>query len=483
MPHAVHDAVFRDQPEEYALRATTVDGQLPPELRGTLLRNGPGRMQLGADRLNWFDGHALISGLSFDAGWATFRSRLVEAPLLSKERQANAQLKRRVFTNLPARWKNLFGLDLGNSAMHDVFAWGDGDALRVVAGNDPGHFALDPSTLATRGPERYGGTVKPGWDTGPMPCPDPHSGNLITWVKKPGLPDRLKFVEIDPRFHVVKETPWHKLGGGLAIVHDQRATARWYVTVEQGLRVSLPAALWGAEAVWDTLRPAQTATLLLVPRDGGPLRRVPLPRVRLGFHVINAFDDGDQLVADLVVYDGLVRFTAALPTAVRAARGIAEGDSARPTPTRFVIDTNTGEILSRSVLGPPGDAPEVSDAVLGRTYRFAYLAGVDDHDDVPDHGAYFYSNRLVKIDVTTGQSTTWSAGDSAVVSPPQFAARPGGRDEDDGWLLAWVLRDSGAEVVILDAQAMSPVATVRLGVHLPGVSHTRWSADVVLAPP
>lgn len=38
MPTAIHDAVFRDQPEEHSFAVTDVDGTIPPDLHGTLLR-------------------------------------------------------------------------------------------------------------------------------------------------------------------------------------------------------------------------------------------------------------------------------------------------------------------------------------------------------------------------------------------------------------------------------------------------------------
>ena len=389
-----------------------------------------------------------------------------------------------MFTNAPARWSNLFALDLGNSVMHDVYAWGDGEHARVVASNDPGHFALDPRTLDTVGPETLGGAVGKGWDFSPMPCPDPHSGHLIGWIKKPGLTDVLQFVEIDGSFKVVKQTPWHKLGGGLAVVHDQRATAAWYVAVESGVKLSLPAAMWGASTVWESLRPTAelASTLLLAPRDGGPMRRVALPGVRLGFHGINAYDDGDRVVVDLCVYDDFVRFSAAAARPDRERRGLRDAHGPTATPTRFVVDPSNGALISQTRLGDAtGDAPEVADAVMGRPYRFAYWPTCLPTDDLPDRGGYFYFGRLAKLDVTTGDVTRWSAGDGAIVSPPQFVPRPGGADEDDGWLLAWVLRETGAEVVVLDAKTVSSVATLKLGIHLPAVSHTRWAAGVQLA--
>ncbi|MFN7147161.1 MAG: carotenoid oxygenase family protein, partial [Myxococcota bacterium] len=379
MPIA-HDAVFQGQPDEHAFRVTRVEGTLPPDLAGTVLRSGPGRMELGGDCLNFFDGHALLAGVTFDGGAATFRSRFVRTPLNEREAAQKAVLQRRIFTNHPSRWSNLFALALGNSGLHDVYAWGDGDALRVCAGSDPGHFALDPRTLATRGGENWSGFVAPGQEMGPMPYRDPHSGNLVGWVKQPGglKPDQLRFVEIDGSFRVVKATPFLPLGSSPAIVHDQRATARWYVTVEAAARLSPAKAIWGARTVYEAFAvpPGATATLLLVPRDGdGPTVRIPLPApIEVAFHVINAWDDGDSVVVDLTTYDGRVRFEAAVPPAHRDRLGVTMTHGPLPTPMRFRVDPRAARVIEARPIGTlPGEAPEVPDHVMGRPYRYAYV--------------------------------------------------------------------------------------------------------------
>ncbi len=481
-----HESVFQSQPEEHAFRVTSVAGAIPTDLSGTVLRSGPGLMELGADCLNFFDGHALLAGVSFDGGRATFRSRYVRTPLYERETARKGVVQRRIFSNHPSRWSNLFALALGNSAMHDVYTWGDGDALRVIAGNDPGHFALDPRTLATRGPETWNGAVAPGEETSPMPYRDPRTGHLVGWIKSPGgvKPDRLRFVELDGGFRVVRSTPVHALAASPAIVHDQRATERWYVATEAAARLSAPKALWGARTVYEAFAapPGATATLLLAPREGdGPMVRVPLPApIEVAFHVINAWDDGDTVVVDLVTYGGRVRFEAAVPPAHRERLGVATAHGPLPTPMRFRVDPRAGRVVESRPLGTlPGEAPEVADGVMGSRHRYAYVPTLG-ASAPPDRGFYAWYDAVARIDVETGEARSWDAG--ALVSPVTFVARPGAAAEDDGWLLTWLIRDKGSALAILDARAVEagPVATLELGVHLPGVSHTRWAPGVQL---
>jgi all-trans-8'-apo-beta-carotenal 15,15'-oxygenase len=482
---AVHEAIYRSQPEEHARPVRVTSGALPAELRGTFLRSGPGLFEVGSDPLNLFDGHALIAGVTFENGSARLRSRFVRSPLYVAETAEKKMKQRRVFTNLPSRWSNLFALAFGNSAMHDVYAWGG----KVIAGNDPGHFALDGRTLSTIGPERWGGAVPKGHDMGPMPYRDPKSGRLVGWIKRNGgaRPDAVAFIELDESFRTVAKTPFHACAAAPVLLHDQRATERFYVATEQSLRLALGAAIWGQKTIYEAFRtpPGATATILLVPRGReGAMIRVPLPAPwELAFHVINAYDEGDRVVVDLVVYDGRIGFEAAAPRALRDRSGYQPSHGPLPTPMRFVVDPVGAKVVEPRKLGDiPGEAPEVSDAVMGQPYRYAYFPTTRLDAAIPDRGGYFYYGGVGRIDVTTGTSSSWHAPGEAVVSPPTFVARPGATEEDDGWLLAYVMRETETEVVVLEARSIAagPIATLSLGVHFPAVSHVRWAADVLL---
>lgn len=491
MPHPVHEAIFRSQPREESRVVTAVSGSLPRDLNGTFFRTGPGLLELGDDTLNFFDGHALIAGTSFQDGKVTFRSRYVRTPLYEKETSAGRMLQRRVFTNLPARWSNFFALVIGNNAMHDVYAWGQGPHRRVVAGFDAGHFALDPSTLETLGPERWGGVVTQGCEMGPMPYADPATGRLIGWIKRVGVarPDALSFVELDAAFAVVKQTPFHPLGASNAFVHDQRATANWYVATEQAPRLAPAKAIWGKSTLYEAFEvtAGATATLLLVSRDDGrrSVRIALAGGVEIAFHVINAFDDGQRVIVDVCAYDGAIAFGAAASALHRRRTGVARLHSALPVPLRLVVDPLAGKILEqRRIASLQFEAPEVPERVMGRRYRVAYAPTPGPGAELPDPGGYFYFPALAKLDMESGEAKVWSAGADAIVSPPAFVSRPSANAEDDGWLLSYVLEQDGVSVVVLDARQIEagPVAKARVCDHLPGVSHTRWAAELQLAP-
>jgi all-trans-8'-apo-beta-carotenal 15,15'-oxygenase len=67
----------QEEPEGYYLEV--VQGAVPPEIVGTLFRNGPGSFAVGGERVQHpYDGDALVLSLAFDGtGRVFFRSRFV----------------------------------------------------------------------------------------------------------------------------------------------------------------------------------------------------------------------------------------------------------------------------------------------------------------------------------------------------------------------------------------------------------------------
>ena len=150
--------MFENRPNDIPSTELEVEGTVPAALRGRFLANGPGRMQIDGQKLHVFDAYGRILSAQFEDGRVTLAGKHVQTPLLEQELAKDAVVKRRLFANKPSRWSNLFDLDLGNSCMHNVYPF----AGHVVAAQDPGHFILDPETLAVTGRLGCSGLMKKG---------------------------------------------------------------------------------------------------------------------------------------------------------------------------------------------------------------------------------------------------------------------------------------------------------------------------------
>jgi all-trans-8'-apo-beta-carotenal 15,15'-oxygenase len=474
-----HQTVFKSQPETFAETAKVVEGAIPRELSGTLLRNGPGVMEAGRDPLNFFDAHGMIAAVGFRDGRATFRAEHVATELAAREKQAGKQVGRRVFSAKPGLFKDLLDLKIPSTASHDVVAWGG----KVLATHDDGYYALDPATLRTTGPDRFGGAVPPKSTMGPMPREDVTGNRLVGYSIKPGgpKPDEITFHELDDQWKEVARVT-AKLSKGAAFVHDLAITKRFYVVCETGLALSVMSVLLGRGAIYDAFQWGAPSKLVLVPRAGGEPRFFEVD-AKLIFHFLNAYEDGEKVIIDVPAYDNRIDFHAAAPEKLRARDSRSPEKTRENRLTRYTIDLTKGTVESRRLTDIVMEAPEVARSRHGLAYRYAYGFTPASYGDEPDPNFVLWFHGIAKLDVESGATKIFRVAQHEFVSPPTFAPRPGGTDEDDGWILAWVLdaRASSTDVVILDARDMTLVARVSTGRHLPQVSHTRFEESVTLA--
>jgi len=141
-----------------------------------------------------------------------------------------------------------------------------------------------------------------------------------------------------------------------------------------------------------------------------------------------------------------------------------------PTLWRFRVSARTCR-AEGSELSPQGlEFPQVDGRRATGGYRIVYGVFTD-----ADRGL---SGRIGRVDLITGTTDAWDAGAGSLVSEPIFVPRPGGEDEDDGWLVA-LAYDPGrqaTDAVVLDARdlAAGPLFTAHLPVSAGMTFHGAW---------
>lgn len=218
----------------------------------------------------------------------------------------------------------------------------------------------------------------------------------------------------------------------------------------------------GFECRWLPERPTRVGVM---PRTGGDVRWLEIEPVHVS-HTLNAYDDGDAIVVDLVTAEG--PFDPADPGAIR------------PVLDRWTI---TGDRLDqRRVDDRPQDFPRVNEARATRPHRYGYSAAAALYgvpfvpEGMPADDAF--TNALVKHDLVRGTAEVHAFGAGEAVGEAVYAAAGrGGRR-----LPAHICARSGpgaADLVILPAQDFTgePVARVHLPARVPLGLHGSWLAD------
>jgi carotenoid cleavage dioxygenase len=380
----------------------------------------------------------MVHGLRIAGGRAAwYRNRWIRTPDLAA---------RGPFTAPPPSPINA---TIGGSGAVNVLA----HAGRILACGEVGlPYELTPE-LDTVGQCDFGGTI--GTNITAHPKVDPVTGELLAFGYDFG-PTNLRYHRIGADGRAVQteviDTP------GPTMMHDFGVTATRVVFMD--LPVVLDLTLLGKSMPfrWD---PSYGARLGVMPRTGGnaDVQWIDIPPCYV-FHPLNAHDDGERIVMDVVRHETMF-----------ASSSIGPREPTLPTLDRWVIDPVAGTVTETRLDDRPQEFPRIDERLTGRQHRYGYaveLAGGDAFDTAG----------IVKQDVVAGTSEVHHVGEGRLASEAVFVPASPDAAEDEGWLLAPVYdrATDRSDVVVLDARDLTapPVATVHLPVRIPFGFHGSW---------
>ncbi|UXA18338.1 carotenoid oxygenase family protein [Mycobacterium sp. SMC-4] len=454
--------VSEPQPAEHDYRVQQIDGTIPADLRGTLYRNGPGRWEdhTGRPLRHLFDGDGLLSAFTIDdfqnGAGVGFRSRYVR----TRHFRGRGTVSH-MGTAAPGGWRSNIARVPPNLANTNVVKHA-GHLYALWEGGPP--YEVDPETLQTLGARRFGGELRwlGSYSAHPSICPS--SGAMFNFGVELAPRPHLRIYRTDPTGRLR-----HLRSARLpyaAMVHDFAITERYLVFIVSPIIPDAMSVALGRAPIGDTLRyrPERGSVFLLVPRDGGEIRRIEGEAV-LHFHLSNAYEDGDDVVVDAITYtDGRLL--------ERIAR--FHTSSLADTPgqlSRFRI-TGAGRVSVQPLSDSPCEFPRHHPAREGRRYRYAFL------NTRRTLGAFY--DTVSKLDLDTQTELSYPAPEAGnSFCEPVFTPRPGATAEDDGWLLTVEYQASQqvSRLVILDAKDPSagPLATAQLTHHIPQGFHGNFA--------
>ncbi|MFM7735755.1 MAG: carotenoid oxygenase family protein [Alphaproteobacteria bacterium] len=426
-----------------------VEGELPRELDGLYLRNGPDPIPpIDAANHHWFLGDGMVHGVRLRGGRAEwYRSRWVGSRRLAKQRGA----------------EDVAGPDWnGSPTGPNTNAIGFAGRLWAIveAGGTP--VELDRN-LETVGRNDFFGTL-PGAFTA-HPKLDPESGELhaVVYAWAEWL-DHVQYVVVgrDGRVRRSVDVPTK----GMTMLHDMSLTRRFAVVYDQPVTVDFELAMAGHFPFrWN---PDYGNRLGFLPReaDASAITWVDAP-IGYCFHPLNAYDREDgSVVIDLCTYRSL--FASDL-------RGPFGDGFARLE--RWVVDPAARTLRATVIDEEHNEFPRVRESLVGLPHRYGYCASPRAEAEA--------GWPTLKHDLVGGTRQAFDHGPGRAAGEPVFLPREGGRAEDEGWIMTFV-HDLGAgatDLVLLDAADFDRgyVARVRLPERVPFGFHGNWVADRELA--
>lgn len=473
---------YKSLTQEFDYWIDDIEGQIPPELQGTLFRNGPGLLDVNGQPIHHpFDGDGMISRISFINGRAHFRNRFVHTQGYLAEQKARKILYRGVFgTQKPGGWlANIFDFKTKNIANTNVIYWG-GKLLALWEAAEP--HSLDPHTLETLGKEYFNGVLSPGEAFGAHPRLDPsyHQNGgapcLVNFSIKPGLSTTITIFELNPDGELVRKQA-HSIPG-FCFIHDFVITANYCIFWQNPVTFNpIPFAL-GIRAAGECIKfqQNQPTRVIVIPRHpqaGQTGIKILETQSGFVFHHANAFEAGDEIVIDSICYPSFPE--------VEPESDFREVNFATLPPGqlwRFHLHLDTGKVRQQMIDSRCCEFPSINPQLVGRKYQYLYLAAA--HGETGNAPL----QALLKIDLDSGARQLWSAAPHGFTGEPIFVPRTDAKQEDDGWVLALVYDATHhrSDLVILDARDFNQGAIARLHLkhHIPYGLHGNFTPKVFI---
>jgi carotenoid cleavage dioxygenase-like enzyme len=460
-------AGFADLDNEVGPMPLSPQGTFPPWLAGSLVRTGPAKFDVGSTTVNhWFDGMAMLHRFSFAEGSVTYANRFLRSDSYC-EAVVKGSLARGEFATDPCRTlfervAAVFSPHLTDNCNVNVDVFG-GVPVALTETTLPVRF--DAETLQTLG--HYAPSAEVG---GMVSIAHPHHdaarGCHFSYVVDFGRKSHYRLFAIpddgSPE-RVVAEMPVDKP----AYMHSFAMTERYLVLTEfplvvDPLRLMLAVAPFIRNYRW---LPERGLRFHVFDKDSGALVALRTADAAFAFHHVNAFEEGSDLLIDVITYDDagiidqlyLSRLRAGAPVNAtgRLTRCILSLDDADPVEMVQLAD----EMI---------ELPRIDyRRCAGRPYRFVWGTGRTEGGDFLDS--------IVRIDLASRATRAWHA-EGCYPGEPVFVSEPGAYEEGEGVLLSVVFdaKRGVSFLLVLDAHPLAEVARAECPHHIPFSFHGNY---------
>lgn len=464
MAQRTYHVGFQSLDSELERERLDVEGEIPAWLSGTLVRNGPGKFEVGEQKLrHWFDGLAMLRRYEFSDGEVRYSNQFLRTE--SYEDAMNGELTGQFATDRGGldklrAWLSRLGPPepTDNANVHVARI----DDTLVAQTEVPRWVGVDAETLATTGEFTFHDTFAPDMITAHL-VEDPDSGDHFGHAITFGRTHQYHLFRIPAgtrRREVVASIPTDKP----AYVHSIGVSESHLLLVETPLRISIRRALspftegFFEMLDWDSDRDTR---IYVVDRSSGDVVRTATHGPFFTFHTVNAFDDGDDVVLDLVAFSN-ERIVDALSLATVSTEGFEDVPPGRFR--RYRISPG-GSVTETQLYDGGTELPAIAPSRQTRPYRYMYGQATD----------RVGANGLVKVDVHSGVAREWW-DQNRYVEEPCFVQHPDASAEDDGVVLAPTLDTDTeqSELVVFDAATLDELARATVPHHNPFGFHGRF---------
>jgi len=441
---------FAPVQDELLVNELPVTGEIPKDLTGIYMRNGP-NPQFAPIRYTFpYDGDGMIHAVYIAEGKAHYRNRYVETKGLMKERRAGKTLYGSSIHPMPMdpEWADAEDepVAIKNGAFIHIIRHG-GKYLATKETSTAYEVTRELSTLGEWDPYKTGHPIH----LSPHTRLDPLTGEL--WVVNYEVQGPyLTFYRIDKNGNATGK--WDIDKPHCSLVHDFVLTEHYAIVFDCPAVLDLKKIEHGGPILdW---RPELGVRIGVMPRSGGPMKWFQTDTFFV-FHFANAYEYQEQIIVDYVHYNQAIVTT-------------AENDDA--TLYRTTINLKDGTVKNTQMDDRLIEFPRIREDRDTLQHRFIYIP-----TQTPVFKARAY-HALVKYDMEHQQHDIHEFGPHAQIDEAVFVPTSSPASEDDGYLMLFVYDNETdqSEFVILDARNMTsePLARVQMPRRVPHGLHGTW---------
>ncbi len=468
LDHPYLHGLFAPVTEEVAADDLVVEqGEIPEDLYGMYIVNGPNQRFKPVNKYHYYDGDGMLHAIRFKNGKAAYNSKWIRTFEFQEESRVGHSV-----------WPGLcgpFNPDLPHSPIKDnsntdiIFYAGRLLSLWYLAGTP---YTIDPISLETRGPEDFEGKLNHNLSAHSKV--DPHTGELLFFNYQNEMP-YMSYGLADPNGQMLFDQPIdlpgqrspHDLGvtTNYAILHDLPYFADENILEKHGRRVV-------------RFHPDVPARFGVIPRKGGEVKWFEAEPCYV-LHMVNAWEEGDEIVqiGCRQPNPGGHRDKSEAPLASQLAerRRLHQLHEWR-------FNLKTGKTTERMLDDTNSEFPTINRLFLGEKNQYAYhqyIPLVGEGDDLSGRCQTF--DALMKYDLSDGSYQRYDYGDRCCGSETHFAPKRGlGFDmqEDDGYLVTYVHDGNTwtSRCLVFDATDIEqgPVAVIRMPRRFHVGFHAMW---------
>ncbi len=440
--------------DELTVNNLEVIGEIPMDMLGIYMRNGPNPAFEPIAYNFPFDGDGMIHAVYIEQGKAHYRNRYVKTRELLDEQRAGKAIYGSLLEPIMPD-PNLISPN-GNQGLfkEGTFIHIIHHANRFLAMDEnaaPYEMNAKCETLGRWHPTGSNTSLEVAAHT----RLDPKTGELwlIKYAFEPPFLTAFKLDEAGTLKQTIEIDKSHS-----TMMHDFVLTENYLIFFDCPLVIDPGLVMSGGDVM--SWRPEYGTRVGIMPRSGGKINWY-VTEAFLVFHFANAYEENDRVIIDFVRHNDLItqNLKKSLPPSFLY---------------RTVIDLKRKSIKHEQLDDRNVEFPRIREDRNSQKHRFIYLPSSTNTSGLGKN----QFNSIMKYDVQSQTIISHDFGNQAEIGEAVFVPRQNATSEDDGYvvLFHYHILSNSSEFIILDAQNISqpPLARVKIPRRVPHGLHGSW---------